>query len=159
MRVASVGQGCVSMSQLQFGTRTPNKDTRRSESAPQTPAKNAMKYICKKGRVPSRTFLGSSGCQCIRVHVAHYVAVLQYPRGRKGALRRWVAFGDLAQIEALRSRCATGSRGDRNLRGLNRCVDCTHFRPWPTMGTQASTAPEMASSSRPGTETRTVLEL
>jgi hypothetical protein len=56
----------------------------------------------------------------------------RYPRlpveecGGRGA-----AFGDLAQIEA--SSC--GSRSDRNLRGLTRRVDCTHFRPWPTMGT------------------------
>ena len=38
---------------------------------------------------------------------------------------RGAAFGDLSQIEA--SSC--GSRSDRNLRGLNRRVDCTHFRP------------------------------
>ena len=56
----------------------------------------------------------------------------RYPRlpveecGGRGA-----AFGDLAQIEA--SSC--GSRSDRGLRRLTRRVDCTHFRPWPTMGT------------------------
>ena len=56
----------------------------------------------------------------------------RYPRlpveecGGRGA-----AFGDLSQIEA--SSC--GSRSDRNLRRLSRRVDCTHFRPRPTMGT------------------------
>ena len=53
------------------------------------------------------------------------------PSPFKGPLLRGAAFGDLSQIEA--SSC--GSRSDRNLRRLSRRVDCTHFRPRPTMGT------------------------
>jgi hypothetical protein len=69
--------------------------------------------------------------------------------GRRAAFR--------APDKSEASRCR--SRSDRNLRRLTRRADCTHFRPWPTLGKSWNLGidpPKMASSSRPGKETRTV---
>jgi hypothetical protein len=85
-----------------------------------------------KARVKAEAQPGMAGAIAGRLGRVCLAYSARYPRlpveecGGRGA-----AFGDLAQIEA--SSC--GSRSDRNLRGLTRRVDCTHFRPWPTMGT------------------------
>ena len=94
----------------------------RGEIRPDSRPKPSRVWQAQAGSIPGR--LG-------RVCLAYSTRFPRSPVEPEECGGRRVALGDLSQIEA--SSC--GSRSDRNLRGLNRRVDCTHFRPWPIMGT------------------------